>query len=273
MLIDAHAHVDHYDEELETALEEIHQQRIFTISTAMDVPSYLRTVEIGKRCELVLPTFGVHPWKAPEYVNRLSELTPYIERSPLLGEIGLDFHWVEDASCFPAQRHVFEFFLAAAREQDKIVNLHTKGAEEEILRYLDRFEIKRAIIHWYSGPLAIFHELLARGYYFTIGVEVHSSALIQDLTRELPMSQLLTETDNPGGAKWLTGRVGMPGLVNDVVRAIANLKRTPVSVVQTAVEENLISLMENDPWMAEERRRILMTRKEVGARDDGILRR
>jgi len=257
MLIDAHAHLDHYGDELELALGEIRRQRVFTISTAMDISSYLRTVEIGDRCELILPTFGVHPWKAPEYVDRLAELLPFIEQSPILGEIGLDFYWVKDPACFSAQRRVFEFFLSAAREQDKIVNLHTKGAEEEILRCLDRFEIKHAIIHWYSGPVEVFRELLARGYYFTIGVEVHSSPLIQALARELPLRQLLTETDNPGGLKWLSGSIGMPSVVHAVIASIARLKRLEETEVKNAIVENFLHLTRENLWLGEMRDKVL----------------
>ncbi|HXG21468.1 MAG TPA: TatD family hydrolase [Methylomirabilota bacterium] len=251
MLIDAHAHLDRYGAQIDAALAEIRRHRICTISTAMDVPSYRCTMEIGAQCALVLPTFGIHPWNALAYADRLSELTSFIEQSPLLGEIGLDFHWVKDATCFPAQLRVFEFFLAAAREQNKIVNLHTKGAEMDILRLVDRYEIKRAIIHWYSGPLDIFRELVARGYHFTVGVEVHSSAPIQTLARELPLAQLLTETDNPGGAQWLTGEPGMPKAVQQVVDAIAQLKDESPPVVANAVIRNCARLMEHDPWLAE----------------------
>ena len=121
MLIDAHAHLDKYGEELQAALEEIERQRIFTWAVSMDLPSYRRNLEIGEMSELVLPTFGVHPRRAPEYAGRLEDLNPWIERSPAIGEIGLDFHWIEDSSQYAAQRKVFEYFLAAAREQNKIV--------------------------------------------------------------------------------------------------------------------------------------------------------
>jgi TatD DNase family protein len=251
MLVDAHAHLDHYTDLLDAALAEIRRHHIFTVSTAMDIPSYLRACEIGARCELVLPTFGIHPWNAPQYADRLAELTPFIEHSPMLGEIGLDFHWVKDASAFPAQRRVLEFFLTAAREQNKIVNLHTKGAEEEILRYLDRFEIPRAIVHWYSGPVDIFRELVARGYHLTIGVEVQSSLHIQALARELPLRQLLTETDNPSGAKWLTGEVGFPHLIRQVVEHIAQLKKTTPAIIAQTVRDNCVGLLQGEPGLSE----------------------
>ena len=137
MLIDAHSHVDRYDlvDEcaLESALAEITQHRILTISNSMDLPSYKRNLEISEMCSLVLPTFGVHPWNAPEYADRLDDLSEAIEQSPMIGEIGLDHYFIQDTSTYPAQRKVLEFFLGAAREQEKITNLHTKGAEREVL--------------------------------------------------------------------------------------------------------------------------------------------
>src|SRR5918996_1254018 len=95
-----------------------------------------------------------------------------------------------------------EYFFAAAREQKKIVNLHTKGGEKSILELLERYDVARPIIHWYSGPLDILRALVQFGAYFTIGVEVLYSETIQTIAREIPEHLLLTETDNPGGLQW-----------------------------------------------------------------------
>lgn len=256
MLIDAHAHLDRYGDALESALEEITQHKIFTISNSMDLPSYRRNLEISEMCELVLPTFGVHPWNAPEYADHLGDLSEAIRQSPMLGEIGLDYYFVDDASQYPAQREVFEFFLAAAREQGKIVNVHTKGAESDVLRFLDRYDIQRAIVHWYSGPLDVFRELVAGGTTFTIGVEVLYSEHIQTIARELPSEQLLTETDNPGGPKSFIGGLGMPLLIRDVVQALAELRETTVEAIIQTVETNFVRLIRDDPWLLDTYARI-----------------
>jgi TatD DNase family protein len=83
MLIDAHSHVDRYglvhEHALQSALAEIAQHRILTISNSMDLPSYRRNLEISEECDLVLPVFGVHPWNAPEYANRLQDLSEAVE--------------------------------------------------------------------------------------------------------------------------------------------------------------------------------------------------
>jgi TatD DNase family protein len=247
MLIDAHTHLDRYEAGLEDALREIESNRILTVSNSMNIPSYERNLGIAGRCRLVLPIFGVHPWNASGYERDLDSLKPHINRSPMLGEIGLDYHFVKHRHRYPAQRKVFEHFLAAAADQDKIVNLHTKGAEGEVLELLDRYGIRRAIVHWYSGPLDIFREMTARGIYFTVGVEVMHSELIRTIAGELPENLLLTETDNPGGLKWLSGSVGMPSALLEVVSAVAEVRQTTPEAVAGTVHNNFLDLVRDDP--------------------------
>jgi TatD DNase family protein len=246
MLIDAHSHIDHYTgEALETALNDITANRILTLSNAMHPASYRRTLEIAQRCPYLIPSFGVHPWHAAEYADRLEELTTLLEQSPLYGEIGLDYLWV-DKTTIPAQQQVFEVFLAAAREQDKIINLHTKVAEADILTMLKKYELQRAIVHWYSGPPDILRQMIEYGLYFTVGVEVLSSQHIQSIAREIPLGQLLTETDNPGAMEWLVNEPGRPADLLQVIEAVAALKGLPPQELVAVVAENFAWLTRDD---------------------------
>jgi len=256
MLIDAHVHLDKYGGLLDQALQEIDTEPIFTVATAMDLPSYLELQRIAERSNLVLPTFGIHPRRAAEYVDRLTEIGRYIETSPGIGEIGLDFHWVKDSATYPAQRKVLEYFIAAAREQNKFVNLHTKAGEKEILDLLERYDIKRAIIHWYSGPMDILRALIDYGCYFTIGVEVLYSDYIKAIARTIPDHLLLTETDNPGALRWLkkTDEIGMPIAIKDVVDGLARVRQTVQEEIELLVQGNFARLIANDPSLQEARR-------------------
>ena len=248
MLIDAHAHLDKYGDLLDQALAEIETEAIFTVATAMDVRSYLELREIGKRSDLILPTFGIHPRRAAEYAGRLPELSRHIDSSPAIGEIGLDFHWVKDTSTYPAQRKVLEYFIAAAAEQNKFVNLHTKAGEKEILDLLEKYDVKRAIIHWYSGPIDVLHAMIEYGCYFTIGVEVLYSDYIKEIAKAVPDHLLLTETDNPGAIKWLKKNegIGMPTAIKVVVNALAELRRSTAEHIEDLVHGNFSRLVAND---------------------------
>jgi TatD DNase family protein len=251
MLIDAHVHLDKYGDLLDEALKQIETERIFTVATAMDVPSYLEQRRIGERSDLVLPTFGIHPRRAAEYAGRLPEISRYIEMSPAIGEIGFDFHWVKDTSTYPSQRKVLEYFIAAAAEQKKFVNLHTKAGEKEILDLLEKYDVRRAIIHWYSGPLDILRSMIDFVCYFTIGVEVHYSDYIKEIAKLIPDHLLLTETDNPGALKWLkkNDEVGMPKAIVDVVETVAELRQSTPKRIEHLIQANFSLIIENDPWL------------------------
>jgi len=249
MFIDAHSHLDRYEEDLESALKQINQHRILTISNSMDLASYQRNLKIADMCDLVLPTFGIHPWNAAKYAGHMEELNEVINQSPMIGEIGLDHHFVTDAAQYPAQTKVLEFFLTVAKEQGKIVNLHTKGAEGEVLRLLRRYNIQRAIIHWYSGPLDILQAMVEHGLYFTVGIEVLYSPHMQSITQTLPSERLLTETDNPGGQQWLKDARAMPLLIKDVVQKVAELRKNTEQVIIETVQANFMRLIRDDPWL------------------------
>lgn len=255
MYVDAHSHIDRYDlvdeQALDSALDEITRHKILTISNSMDLPSYQRNLEISERCDWVLPIFGVHPWCAPDYADRLDELGEAIEQTSMIGEIGLDHHFVRDPSAYPAQRKVLEFFLGAAKEQDKIVTLHTKGAEREVLALLAQVDLSRVIVHWYSGPLDVLRELVARGAYFTVGIEVLYSEQIRTIAREIPLGKLLTETDNPGGPTGFLSGPGMPVLIKEVVRGVAAARGTTQEAIIQAVQANWLALIGDDARLSE----------------------
>ena len=248
MLIDAHAHLHMYGESLEPALAELDQHRVFTVAVSMDDDSYRATLALAGGCPWLVATFGVHPWNAHRHSERIDDLRPLVLETPLIGEIGLDFYFVRDRATYPAQRKVFEFFLEEAGRQDKIVNLHTKGAEAEVLAGLREFGVRRSIVHWYSGPSKLVDSYLEAGAYFTVGVEVLTSKSIQRLAKRIPEERVLTESDNPGGWRWLSGQDGMPSILVEVAARLAELRGWTPERLRRRVADNFAALGEDDAW-------------------------
>ncbi|MCK4665144.1 TatD family hydrolase [Candidatus Dependentiae bacterium] len=251
MFIDAHAHLDMYKGNRRKIISQIEENKIFTISNSMDIPSYQENMILSEFSEYIIPTFGIHPWNAPEYASDLNPLRNCIRSSKMIGEVGLDFHFVKDSSEYAAQKKIFEFFLQSAQDQQKIITIHTKGAEKEVLSLLKKYNLERVIIHWYSGPINIFRELISLGVFFTFGVEVLTSKEIQALAKELPSNLLLTETDNPGGYKWLRGKEGQPSILFEVIKKLAELNETEPYNIQRAAHTNFIRLIRNDHNLSE----------------------
>ena len=247
VLVDAHAHIDEYpDTWLGAVLHQLEKERIVTVSVAMAPQAYERALLIQERSDYVVATLGIHPWNASHYVTRLDELEDALEGSPMFGEIGLDFRNVRDSSQHDAQERVLEFFLSAAKDQGKIVNLHSWGAEAEVAELLERYDTERAIIHWYSGPPEPLRRMVERGYYFTVGCEVLAAEQIQAIAREVPVGQLLTETDNPGGPQWVYGEPAMPDLVKTVLQALAIVHGMDTTEMAEIVRLNMLRLVGKD---------------------------
>lgn len=251
MLVDAHAHLDKYDDhQIDEVLASIESRRILTLSVSVDPVSFARAEVIAAQSTLVVPSFGVHPEQAPSFVDALTGIGSLVDRAPMIGEIGLDHRFVADETQYEAQRKVFASMLGWARAQDKVVNLHCSGAERETLDMLDSHGIERAIVHWYSGPLDVLAEMIAAGYLFTVGVDVLHSADIRRVAQLIPDQQLLTETDNPGGLEWLTGEIGQPAHLLEVLDELGRLRGVPVDELTGTIHENLGRLVHGDPHLA-----------------------
>lgn len=251
-LLDAHVHLDRYmDTRLDDVLGELEALEIVALTNAVDLHSWRRVTEIAERCPQVIPGFGIHPWEAPLYTDP-ERYAAVLDEAPFIGEIGLDRRFVKESENYPAQRTVFEHHLEVAAATGKLVNVHTTGAERESLELLRRYEVPRVIIHWYQGPLDVLRDMIAEGYFFTLGVEVLLSDRAREIAAAVPDAQLLTETDNPGGAEWLTGKAETPSLLEKITDELATVRRTSPEAITETVLGNFRRLVEGDdhfaPW-------------------------
>ncbi len=247
MLVDAHTHLDHYTaEELPLVLAQIEQLPCRTWAVSMDLESWELTQAIAQNRPNIMPTFGIHPWNAHLYADRLDELDGPTKASLHIGEIGLDFHWVEEKERWPKQEVVLDYFLRRAAEQNKVVNLHTKGAESLILKKLKEFNVERAVVHWYSGDVATFDELVAHGCNFTFGVQLPFSELIQACAQRCPADKVLTETDGPGGLEWLNGERAYPSHISSVTKNLASYRSIDEADMRGIIGRNYTRLLQND---------------------------
>lgn len=238
MLVDAHAHIDWYTDALPGALAQIERHRIVTMAVAMDVPAYLKTKEIAQSCPYIIPTFGIHPWEAARYTESLEELDDYLKETPVIGEAGLDFRYVKDTELYPGQLNVFEYQCAWAKRLAKPMNLHTRGAETEVLEMLRRYRIVSPIIHWYGGPVELIEAYLAEDCFFTVGVDVLNPRIEHSIAEVLPVERILLETDNPDGYRWQSKEIGMPDLLLTILKKVAAIKQMPVDELEERLWQN-----------------------------------
>ncbi|MBF0483534.1 MAG: TatD family hydrolase [Candidatus Omnitrophica bacterium] len=145
---------------------------------------------------------GIHPSEAhKEDLNAVKEFIK-INRAEItaIGEIGLDFwyRWArKDEDIKNKQRLVFRALLSEALKYDLPVSIHSRGAWEECFKITEEMGIKRAVFHWYSGPIEILDKILAQGYLVSVTPSLAYSPEAQLVAKQTPTGKILIETDTP----------------------------------------------------------------------------
>jgi Tat protein secretion system quality control protein TatD with DNase activity len=147
VLIDTHAHLDRCGDLLPEAHEQIDRHVIVTVAVSMDVESYRATKALAEQSALIHSAFGVHPWEAPRCVDCLGDLDAHLRETPLIGEAGPDFHFVQDERPYDGQRRVFERHGGWAARLAGVAELRRLDADELETRLADnwrRFDLPAA---------------------------------------------------------------------------------------------------------------------------------
>lgn len=203
-LVDTHAHLEEI-EDLDAAIRDARDSGLAAIVTVgSDFASNRRALELARLHEgFVYPALGLHPWQLsemePAEAERvLCQVEDNLDLAVAVGEVGLDYkkHVIDGASK-ERQQAVLRQLLEVAAKHDKAVNIHSRYAWKDSLALVTEAGVKRAVFHWYTGPLSVLREVLARGYYVSVtpAAEYHSEH--RRAVKETPLPQLLLETDSP----------------------------------------------------------------------------
>lgn len=179
----------------------------------------------------VWATVGVHPHDADAHAHIDADTLVARARHPRvvgIGETGLDYH--HDHSDRTRQRYSFRAHIAASRETQLPVVVHTRDAEEDTLFILTDEMGKGAfpgVIHCFTASAGFADAALALGLYISVAgiVTFRSAADLQSTVKNLPIDRLLVETDAPFLAPVPhRGKRGEPAFVADTVRFLAQLR-------------------------------------------------
>lgn len=139
---------------------------------------------------------GMHPLLAAESKKEIPLFKRLVDQTSYIGEIGLDFS-KDGYTTKDEQIAVLRELLSAIRGKKKIVSVHSRKAEKELLALLCEYEIENVIFHWYSGSVDLIPAILAQGYYFSVNEAMCLSKNGRAIIEKIPRERLLTETDAP----------------------------------------------------------------------------
>ncbi|MEM2251489.1 MAG: TatD family hydrolase [Candidatus Hadarchaeales archaeon] len=233
-LVDCHAHLAellNLDQELEKA-KEVGVRAIVAVGT--DKTSNEIVGRISEKYQgYVFPALGLHPWNLGNDIEKeVRSIEKHIEECIALGEVGLDFKYQTPREL---QTKAFSLILDLASRYDKPIIVHSRWAWREAFEMVRDVGIKRAVFHWYSGPLDVMREILAEGYYISATPAVEFSEAHKRAIRETPLERLLLETDSPVKYR------GVPSGPQDITKTlegVARLKEVEKAKVAEITTEN-----------------------------------
>ncbi|WP_421861712.1 TatD family hydrolase [Parvibaculum sp.] len=257
VLVDSHCHLDFPDfgPEVDDVVARAHAAGVglmVTISTKVSEFDKVRAV--AERFSHVFCTVGIHPHEAESEPEIDTAKLVELARHPKvvgIGETGLDYYY--EHAPREAQQRNFRAHIAAARETDLPLIVHTRDADEDMARILDEEMGKGAfpgLLHCFSSSPQLAEKALELGLYISLsGIVTFKNAVeLRETAAKVPMERLLVETDAPYLAPVpKRGKRNEPSFVVHTAAKVAEIKGMPAEELAETTTANFLRLFSRVP--------------------------
>jgi TatD DNase family protein len=199
--------------------------------------------ELASRVPWLHAAAGIHPESAGEAseddLAGIRRLLPSAEVIAV-GETGIDLHYA-DGPPAAAQEALFERHIGMAEAFGLTLVVHSRDAEESVMRILGANRPFPVVLHCWTGSESDAMEASGRGFYigFAGPVTYPANGRLRRLAAALPRDRVLAETDGPYlPPAPLRGRRNEPSFLVHVVEGIASAWGCPVSAARATLLEN-----------------------------------
>ncbi len=245
-LIDAHIHLSdtEYSGHVDELVADAKAAGVSALVTnSMDLKTSINDIKLAKQYpNLVYAAIGIHPWNVNvlqknELQDTLNLIAKQKDSIVAIGEIGLDYKYEK---IWNRQLVVFDGMLHQAEALSLPVIIHSRGTTDKIVDMLPSYRLSRVLLHWFSHPMSALNKAINHGYYITEGPPATYSNGIREVIKQVPLTNLLTETDGPV-TYWkqpYNGQMTKPSFIRNVVEAVAEVKNMPVNDVSEQIAIN-----------------------------------
>jgi len=268
-LIDSHAHLDFYTDDLTEVLERAEAAGVgglLAIGIGDGPATMHRALEIAAARSgeglRIWASVGIHPQETAQATEaalaRVRELAGS-DRCVAVGEIGLDYYHADNPE-IAVQKAAFVAQMKIAGAVKKPILIHCRTSElaqaEAKARYgsadaeADLIELVRehwvpfgvpGVMHCFSGDVEHAKKSLDAGFYlsFAGNLTYPKAQGIRDAAAFAPADRILVETDAPFLAPVpLRGQRNEPGFVAHTAAALAELRGVSVEEIARVTTEN-----------------------------------
>lgn len=240
LLHDTHFHLDLYNKQVPEIVKEIDANRIFTIAVT-NLPVLFERLKKRVNSKYIRVALGFHPELISKYHDQTEKMWSCINQTKFIGEVGLD---LKDANpnVIKMQTNFFEKLLDICNSKGgKILSVHSRGSENEILSMMPNDFNGKVILHWYSGSLKNLDKAIDKDCYFSINYQMLCSNKGQKIIGYIPNNRLLLESDGPFVE--IKNRPFRPTDLDEVVLKLSDVRNIKKKSLMEELSRNLNELL------------------------------
>ena len=235
MLVDAHCHAHAFSD---MELKEFSKIKIIAVSE--DIESSRKTIDLSKRFDNIIPFIGIHPWNLESMSAR--ELKGVLRSLKLgeamgIGEVGVDGRIKKSVQ---KQIEVFKLFCEVSAELGLPMNIHALNAWDKVFEIMLKMDVRRALFHWYTGPIKLLKDIGEAGYYISINPAVRIQPKHRRILESAELDMIITESDGPYNYRGLRLK---PTMISDLVEFISSIKDVDRISLEKIIERNFERLL------------------------------
>ncbi len=251
MFIDSHCHLDRvdlkpYGGDFSRFMGETRASGLdHLLCVAIDLESYPKMRALVDPYPWVFVSIGLHPNESGEVdADELAVRAQADARILAIGETGLDYYRCEESDR-PRQREQFRRQIAAARQANKPLIVHTRAAREDTLRILREEGAEQGVLHCFTETWEMARQGLDLGFYLSFSgiLSFRNAAELREVAKRVPLDRLLIETDSPYLAPVpYRGKPNEPKYVRQVAECLAALRGLSLEALAEITRENFFRL-------------------------------
>ena len=209
---DTHMHLDDekFDEDRNQVIQKIWNAGVTKcIDIGCDIKSSKKAIELANKNDFIYASCGIHPENLPnQNPQKMDELWKKIEiikelaikntKVVAIGEIGLDYHWVQTNK--ETQKIIFKKQIELANELNLPISIHTRDAIDDTIKIIKENKIQKSgVLHCCPFNPEIVRHGLEAGLYIAFGgtSTFKSSKNVSKIVEMVPIQKMLIETDAP----------------------------------------------------------------------------
>jgi len=249
-MIDAHAHLeqDDYNKDRDEVIKKCREKMKAIITCCADPKDWKRTKDIVQKHKgFVFATAGVHPElmkdiPAEDIRNFFDVIRKEAKEENIvgIGEVGLDYYWIKDPVLRDKQKELFLKFIDLSKELNIPLVIHSRDACLDVVGILEqnRMQKRKVLLHMFEDKNLV-PKVVENGWMISIGPSILRSKNTRKLAKDVPVSNLLIETDSP----WFGFEEGRGTPLNTFKAAekIAEIKKMSAEELEKQTDLNAIN--------------------------------